>query len=374
MKKLALGTIIIVTLMLGGCNNGVTNSQIDSSSSLTSNLVSSPNSTITGSPTSNPSSVKKYKDENHKQIQYGKLSFSMDVFHIVSHTRSANTEIFKCEIDKGEARPETHMTIKVRKIEKKNFSDTKSIVSYLSDMSPNYEKMEIYSNVTDASGIISLYSVTGGGLTNYVVFYKNACYLVESDYNGLEIYLFKGYPTANYEINKLKIECAKSFITNVNETIYYNEDEIENAKYDILQGKGGTKYSAELSSDNKEHINKFTLKNEKGEKLLTLSTEAPAYEYSIIKFLDVNMDGYADIQFLKEEGTLNSSYELYVWDDSAKNFVKVKCAERLSYFEVHEGYVKNWLKDDESSGVVQKLVWKNKNTLIKKSEEQYHTD
>lgn len=365
MKKLVIGIIFIAVLMLVGCNDGVTNNQKDS----TGNPISISNS----SPTSNPTNyVKTYKDESHKQIQYGKLSFNIGVFHIVSQTRNDNMEIFKCEIDKGETRPETHMTIKVREIERKDFSDNISIVSYLSGMSPNYEKIRIYNNVTNDSEIISLYNVTGDGMTNYIVCYKDACYLVESDYSILEIYLFKNNPKANYEVNNLKIECANSFITNVNETIYYNKNKFDKAIYDIIQGKGGTKYSAELNFDNEEYINNFTLKNEEGDNLLTLSAEASGYnEDSAIKFLDVNMDGYVDIQFLEEEGTLNNSYALYVWDDSAKKFIKVKFNEMLSHFEVHNGYLQNWIKESENSGVIQKLVWENMNTLILESEEKY---
>ena len=71
---------------------------------------------------------------------------------------------------------------------------------------------------------------------------------------------------------------------------------------------------------------------------------------------------------------MNNSYDLYVWDDSTKNFVKVKCKEMLSYFEVQDGYLKNWVKRSANDGVVQKFVWKNKNTLIKESEELYHVD
>lgn len=105
MKKLVIGIIFIAVLMLVGCNDGVTNNQKDSTGN--------PISISTSSPTSNPTNyVKTYKDESHKQIQYGKLSFNIGVFHIVSQTRNDNMEIFKCEIDKGETRPETHMTIK----------------------------------------------------------------------------------------------------------------------------------------------------------------------------------------------------------------------------------------------------------------------
>ncbi|KPV61220.1 hypothetical protein QJ48_01055 [Paenibacillus sp. A3] len=375
MKRLASGVIILAVLILVGCNNVATNRQPDP----TNSLISSPTSSLTSSPSNSPSSspsnyVKTYKDETQKQIQYGKLSINFDEYHIVSDTSSDDNETFILEIDKGKVQPKTHMTITIRAIKKQDFLNTENIVSYLSDMSPNYEKIRIYNNVTDDSGIISLYSVTGGGLTNYVVCYRDACYLVESDYSILKVYLFKNNPTANYMVNKLKIECANSFTTNVNQTIYYNKNKFEKAKYDIVQGNGGTKYSAELSYDNKEYISNFTLKNEKGENLLTLSTDASGSKEDTIKFLDVNMDGYADIQFLEEEGTMNNRYALYVWDDSAKNFVKVKCDEMLSYFEVHDGYLQNWQKESANSGVIQKLVWKNKNTLIKESEEQYQAN
>ncbi|MDO3675712.1 hypothetical protein [Paenibacillus ehimensis] len=372
MKSIASGVIILAVLILVGCNNVATNRQPDPASSPDSSPTNSP----TNSLASNPSNyVKTYKDETHKQIQYGKISINFDEYHIVSDTSSDRNETFKLEIDKGKVRPETHMTITIRAIKKQDFLNTENIITYLSDMSPDYEKIRIYNNVTDDSGIISLYSVTGGELTNYVVCYRDACYLVESDYSILEVYLFKNNPTANYVVNKLKIECANSFTTNVNQTIYYNKNKFEKAKYDITQGKGGTKYSAELSFDNKEYLNHFTLKNEKGENLLTLSTEASSSNEDIaIKFLDVNMDGYADIQFLEEEGTINNRHALYVWDDSAKNFVKVKCDEMLSHFEVYDGYLKNWQKGSANSGVIQKLVWKNKDTLIKESEEQYQAN
>lgn len=384
MKRIALGIIIIAVLMLVGCNKVVTHRQIDTSNGVGEKKENSetgtikqpdpsstPISTLISTPISSPSIspsnyVKTYEDETHKEIQYGKMSFNIGLNHIVSVTHSDNTETFMCESDKGKVQPETHMTITVRAIQKQDFLNTESIISYLSDISPNYEKIMIYNNVTDDSGIINLYSVTGGRLTNYVVCYREACYLIESDSSGLDAYLFKKLLIkANYVGYKQKIECANSFTAFVNKTISYDANKVE---YDIIQNKDGKKYSAGLIRD-KEKKYIFTLKNEKGENLLTLSTFAPNIE-DIINILDVNMDGYADIQFLEQAGTMNNSYALYVWDDFAKNFVKAKCDEMLSYFEVHDGYLLNWAKKDGQSGVIQKLVW-DKNTLIKESEEHY---
>jgi hypothetical protein len=319
--------------MLAGCNDGGTDRQAYSSNNSLSSLTINSAISSTINPASSSSDyVKTYADKTHKELQYGKLSIDFDDYHIVSDTRSDSNETFQCEIDKGAYGPQT-LIIKVRAIEKQAFSNTVSIVSYLSKLSPDYDELRIYSNMTNDSGIIGLYCAVESKLSHYVVCYQDDWYLVESDYSILDIYLSKNEP--NYEIDKLKIKCADSYTTNVNETITYNKDEFEKAGYEIIQGKGGTKYSAELCSYEEGEYN-FTLKNEKGKNLLTLSTYGGFDE--IIKFLDVNMDGYADIQFLEQSGALNNSYALYVWDNSSNNFIKVKCEEMLSNFEVHDGF------------------------------------
>lgn len=368
MKKIVLSIIIIAVLILAGCSDGVANSLLDSTGSLSR--------TLTSIPTISPLNYDKtYTDEIHKLIQYGKLTFNIDVFHIVSQTQRDNSEIFKCQIDKDERRPKNHMTIKISEIEKKNFTDTRSVVSYLSEISHNYEKLTIYHNVKDESGIISLYIVTGGGQTKYIIYLKDSCYLIESDADFLEICMFKNDPTANYEENNLRIVCAGSFITNISKTIYYDKDKFQKGIYEIIQGKGGARYSAELSFNSKEYINKFTLINETGNNLLAISTETSGFYGDLaIEFLDVNMDGYVDIQILEKEGALNNGFALYVWDDSIKNFLKVKHDGLLSNFEVHQGFINNWVKESGNSGVIEKLVWINKYTLVKESEELYNAE
>jgi len=45
--------------------------------------------------------------------------------------------------------------------------------------------------------------------------------------------LFKGDPDANYQADKYKIECADSFVADVNEITYYNKDGSEKVEYDL---------------------------------------------------------------------------------------------------------------------------------------------
>ncbi len=380
MKIKALLVIIAAVLMLAGCSNEVSNKQGDTPTTITEeNKDNLATGTIKQPDLSNSSSdsrtsgasvkVKEYEDETHKEIQYGKLSFDIGLYHIVTHIYSDSSETFKCESDKGQVEPVAHMNITVQEIQKQSFLNSEGIMSYLRDMAPKYRKIRIYDNVTDKSGVASLYIVTEGGLTKYVVGYTDACYLLQSDNSNLDAFMFKSLTIEpNYEAYKQEVKCANSFTADVYETISYDDNNVE---YELTQGKDGKKYFAHLSCDEERQWD-FTLKNENGETLLTLSTYGDPND--VIKFLDVNMDGYADIQFLEQQGALNNSYSLYVWDDSAMNFIKVKCDEMLSYFDVEDGYLQNWLKDDADSGVSQKLVWEDMNTLIKVSEEKYTTD
>ncbi|WP_372999648.1 hypothetical protein [Lutispora sp.] len=354
MKRIVL-IIIIFLLILVGCNDITTQKQLDTSIE-----------TIEQQGQSNSSyNIETYQDETHKEIQYGKLSFGLDLYHIVSYIRSDNEVTFKLEIDEGKVRPKTQMTIIIKEIEKQNFNNNDSTVEYLSNMFQAYETISIYTDIKDVSGITDLYSVTGQGMTKYIVCYNDTWYLIESDYNKLKHMLFENRQKANYEINNHQIECTNSFTAYVKETILSDYNKV---KYEIIQGKDETKYYAELSLD-KEYQFKFVLNNEKGENLLTLSTRSSDF-HDVVKFIDVNMDGYVDVRFLEISGTMNNNYKLYVWDNLTNGFTKVKYDEILSYFEVYDGYLLNWQKKDAQSGIIQKLIWEG-NTLVKESEELY---
>jgi len=90
-----------------------------------------------------------------------------------------------------------------------------------------------------------------------------------------------------------------------------------------------------------------------------------------IEFQDVNLDGFTDI-VLGTGGTLNEAKDLFIWYASSRNFTKVvfKGFDILSYFEVYDGYIENWVKGSAYAGIIQKLVW-NANLLILESEESY---
>jgi len=52
---------------------------------------------------------------------------------------------------------------------------------------------------------------------------------------------------------------------------------------------------------------------------------------------------------------MNNIYALYVWDDSQKNFVQVKCDEMLSAIEAYDGYLMNCRKRVLTQGLCKNL-------------------
>lgn len=137
--------------------------------------------------------------------------------------------------------------------------------------------------------------------------------------------------------------------------------------YVVNHKKDGTTYRVTITSNSdSDYIIQLFDKDLK--KLQTINLEQFSGQ---IEFEDVNLDDYMDM-VVNTGGTLNETYVLYTWDASLQIFVKVvyEGFEMLSYFEVHEGFINNWVKETSDSGYVQKLVWKS-NVLILDSEEYY---
>lgn len=104
--------------------------------------------------------------------------------------------------------------------------------------------------------------------------------------------------------------------------------------------------------------------------LLRRTPTLPRLDEEIIiatQWMDVNLDGYLDV-VVNTGGTVNETHALYVWDSSARDYVKVDYIgfEMLSFFEVYEGYLENFIRGDSpETGELQILTWEG-NTLTKK--------
>ena len=137
--------------------------------------------------------------------------------------------------------------------------------------------------------------------------------------------------------------------------------------YTINHEKDGTTYTVSLINDSNYNYTLQLFDAESNSLQSILLGRIPEG----VDFMDVNLDGYTDI-ISNTGGTLNETHELYIWDSPSQNFIKVEFRgfDMLSYFETHEGYIMNWVKDTATYGVIQKLIWDG-NILIIESEELY---
>jgi hypothetical protein len=145
-------------------------------------------------------------------------------------------------------------------------------------------------------------------------------------------------------------------------------EEIQNPKYILTQKKDGMTYTVTVMEDSDSNYT-ILLFDSKSNLLQTIAVES--YLFIELDFQDVNLDGYTDI-IANTGGTLNETHVLYIWNAPSQSFLEVAfCGfDMLSYFEVYDGYLMNWVKDTASSGFIQKLIW-NENSLVLESEESY---
>ena len=85
-----------------------------------------------------------------------------------------------------------------------------------------------------------------------------------------------------------------------------------------------------------------------------------------IDFEDVNMDGYMDI-VANTGGTINETHDLYIWDAASHSFTKViyEGFDMLSFFEIHEGYIINFIRGDSPDySISEKLIWQENKLVL----------
>lgn len=85
------------------------------------------------------------------------------------------------------------------------------------------------------------------------------------------------------------------------------------------------------------------------------------------EFVDVNEDGYVDMNVVIDSVPAYDTVELYIWDEEKNCFQEVICEEQLAHIESKEGQLWNWTRYGEGY-VLQIFTWKD-NELIKVSED-----
>lgn len=131
----------------------------------------------------------------------------------------------------------------------------------------------------------------------------------------------------------------------------WSQAEGECAIFPLTQGKDGFTCCLEVKAQ-PSGGSVLTLRDADGQVLQEM-IETDILE---VDFQDVDLDGCADLS-LSFGGTMNTPHKLYLWDPEGRRFQEVAFDGLLSYYEVYDGYLKNWCKSGPSSGIVQVLVW-----------------
>jgi hypothetical protein len=170
------------------------------------------------------------------------------------------------------------------------------------------------------------------------------------------------------EIQNEEENTAPNTIQNNNENLKQEDLNDKLMGYDnmyiIHHDKDDTTYTITLTKDIKSNYTLDVFDKE----LNNLQSINLGHIPEGVDFMDVNLDGYTDI-VANTGGTWNETHELYIWDAFSQNFTKVvfEGFEMLSFFEVHDGYLENFIRgNDPDDSIKEKVIW-NGSTLVKES-------
>lgn len=256
------------------------------------------------------------------------------------------------------------------KIEKSNVPPFKSIENMILYAQKNYniyDSLKVYFNLMDDNGVTAYYQIKKDGKTYYLVFYGDKAYKIESSSDYTDSLITSAFYSPSYEKLNEVILSKDNAVANLSKeySFYKNSGEIE-----ITQNGVNLKFNAIISdieyNPTLECNHLIEVKNSDGETLIRQTLFAGSNYDMYVKVLDLNQDGYMDLQLLKAEGARNSMYDLYVYDKDKNIFVKVDIGnETLSTIEMRKGYICNWLAGNPELGNVTYYVIEG-NKLVKK--------
>lgn len=310
--------------------------------------------------------VTTYEDETQDIIQFQTLNFSVSpTYHVVRKTDYGAAESYDCERNEDSIAQDKEFTFTIHETIQMDFKELGSIISYFDYFDVAYNEILVYTNVLDESGIESMYVALSDDVSYYLIYLEDRAYFIQADYDRLYNYLFESVPEENYRLKQETINCANGITSNVAEVISYQE---RLGDYVIDQEKDGTEINAHLSITESEDCYQYTLlfSDIYGNNIQTLYWDSYFLNYP--EFVDVNMDGYIDIQTVLYEWVRCNSHAFYVWDASQQQYMEVVYENAseddiLGEIEIYDGYLINRMDE-----YVQKLEW-NGNHLVKVSEE-----
>ncbi len=175
----------------------------------------------------------------------------------------------------------------------------------------------------------------------------------------------------------------------IKRNVYYNESgDIESVYFDIYKDYGeyiqafygnSPDYDGEIEPEGySEWSPQFTVRERNRGKEIFVTEEGELdlanFGAGSVSFLDANNDGHIDID-VSTGGTMNMTHNLYLgnWDSGTFELVEFEGFDMLSFYEVKDGYIENYVRESASGGINQILVW-NGNKLVLESEEVYQAE
>ena len=127
------------------------------------------------------------------------------------------------------------------------------------------------------------------------------------------------------------------------EEIEYTEFE-NGAKINFTQNISKEKLSVDIKTVEYEHT--IEVKNSDGKILISSQLFGDNFYPDFVKVLDLNVDGYLDLQIMHGQGTRNNDYKLYIYNAGTNDFIKIDSDDYLlSTVEVRNGYIYNWTNE-----------------------------
>ncbi len=155
------------------------------------------------------------------------------------------------------------------------------------------------------------------------------------------------------------------------EEIEYTEFE-NGARINFTQNVSKEKFTVDIKTVEYEHT--IEVKNSDCEILINSQLFGNNFYPDFVKVLDLNVDGYLDLQIMHGQGTRNNDYKLYIYNAGTNDFIKIDSDNYLlSTVEVRNGYIYNWTNETPEIRYPEYFLIEG-NKLVKKGGGEYEEE
>lgn len=277
----------------------------------------------------------------NKTIKYGKLFLKSPNYYVASYTKNKDNVVYNLKLEDSSVYGDVEITLKISESNKHPFENIESMIEDAKGIYDKCDNINVYYNINDSYGITSCYQIEKDNKAYYLVFCNDISYEIESTSSLIMQEMLASFNYLSYEQKNEDVLSEYIVLANIEKEYFYYK---EKAKIEIIQSCSKEKFTVEITSNKSNHT--IEVKNSEGKNIISSEFFGDNFYDSFVKALDLNGDGYADLQVLKAQGIKNNEYELYIYNGDENNFIKLDIGNyMISHIEVHDGYIYNWVKD-----------------------------